>query len=728
MKKIGIVVLLCIGFLISCFPVAAQSVTAENSNGSNGFELICTNNRMRLWAVTSGSEAGQFYVEDTNTGARWYSNPQDIPEEQRTNSMSSQFLFQQYNSKTGSVSSQNSFKATDDGEYIKVSKKANGFKTNYNLINGATKFTLTVELENDELVASFDAGDIEYSGSTYITEVSLLPYFGSTAYNSDGYTLVPDGCGAIIDHTPSDVTGASYSQQLYGIDITFAPEVKATKEETALLPVFGMKADRGSILGIVEDGAFSASINAEKAANDMALNTVYTSFRLIGKDSIKLGENGIGMNQINDTYDMERMLADKCSVRYCFLDVGSGYAEMAKKYRKYLGIQPAEQISVTPTLFLEAYGGVNRKESFLGIPCTRFKQLTSVKELQEMIEYFDKGIASDIRCVYRNCDQSVLNGKIQNKLSPIKRIASKKSLAALAQQLNGRLYLEHDIYAARKSGNGFFRFTQTSVRISKESVINYRYDPSTTNINTKLGFGYAIQPEKLSGIVSGYLKSVKNAGLNTAFINAGNSSYSDFNTKKYISRKETAEILAETVNSSGASSLLYAPAAYMLGSGAAVSDTPMKSSGFDSELADVPFYQLVISGVKEYSLESVNMRSDAEFSFLRAIEFGASLKFTLCYGDTTEIVGTEYENLCGTQYEKWKTTISEMQNHLEDLRAQIGCSEIVDHEILSESVRRTVYSNGNAVLVNYSNKPVETEYGTVEAMSWLVSLKQELSK
>lgn len=718
MKKICVVITLCITFFISCFQVGAEPSLSED------FELICESGKTALYAVTDGQKAGQFYVEDKENGVRWYSNPQNLSEAQNTGAANSQFLFQQYNGKTGSVSTQNSYKSSDSGKTVKVTKKSNGFEAAYSLINGSIKLTLAIELNNNELTVGFDSNDIVYSGSNHITDVSVLPYFGSTEYNSDGYTLVPDGCGAIINHTPSTVSNASYSQQIYGTDIAFAPEVKATSEQTALLPVFGIKTDKGSLLAIVEEGAFSASIEAEKAINENARNLVYADFRLVGKDTIKLGENGVGQNQINETYEMDMKLAEKCNVRYCFMSPGSGYSEMAKKYREYLGIKTANDSSDEPSLFLEVYGGVNRKESFLGIPCTRFKKLTSVKNLTEMIHYFDDGIDSDIRCIYRNVDSAVLNGKIQNKLSPIKSIADKKSLSALSKQLNDMLYLEHDIYSASKSGNGFFRFTQTSMRISRESVINYRYDYSTTNIDTGLGFGYAIQPEKLGSLVSKYLKSVEGTGLNSAFINAANSAYSDFNNKKYISRRETAQILADTVEKYGKNSMVYAPAAYALKSGAAIADAPFKSSGFDLEDEEVPFYQLVISGVREYSLESINMRSDTEFSFLRAIEFGASLKFTLCFGDTTKIIGTENENLCGTQYKKWRETITGMQTALEKLRGEIGSAEITGHEILSENVRRTIYSNGNSVIVNYSGDPVETEYGTVEAAGWLVNIKQ----
>ena len=49
-----------------------------------------------------------------------------------------------------------------------------------------------------------------------------------------------------------------------------------------------------------------------------------------------------------------------------------------------------------------------------------------------------------------------------------------------------------------------------------------------------------------------------------------------------------------------------------------------------------------------------------------------------------------------------------------------GNSEIASHTILENGLRETVYANGVKVYVNYLDKDLETDFGTVKAESFLV--------
>ena len=49
----------------------------------------------------------------------------------------------------------------------------------------------------------------------------------------------------------------------------------------------------------------------------------------------------------------------------------------------------------------------------------------------------------------------------------------------------------------------------------------------------------------------------------------------------------------------------------------------------------------------------------------------------------------------------------------------IANSSIVDHEIVSETVRKTVFDNGVTVYVNYGQQSAETPVGTVNALSYV---------
>ena len=56
---------------------------------------------------------------------------------------------------------------------------------------------------------------------------------------------------------------------------------------------------------------------------------------------------------------------------------------------------------------------------------------------------------------------------------------------------------------------------------------------------------------------------------------------------------------------------------------------PLQSSGFDVFDEDIPFYQMVMHGVKSYGTSAVNASATPEETVLLAIASGSSLHFDM---------------------------------------------------------------------------------------------------
>ncbi len=687
------------------------------------FEKVSENDTYALYLISKGSRAGEFYMESKVTGTKWYSNPtdRDFSEEGLAKSpeASSQFTITVYNVSSKSRRNYNSYQGTDKNKKITFAKTANGYLATYKLVNGNITIKLHVEVTGNGLAVSSDftssSKDIE---KNILTDISLLPCFGASLYGEEGYMLVPDGSGALVYNNNGKKKAKAVNLQVYGTDKAFSVYRKSTKTVNTALPVFGIKNENTSLFAAIEEGASSAYVNAVSATEAGTYNRAYFSFKLVGSDTVSLDATG-GNSQLtgSEVYAPEEPLLTFVKVAYLPLEKGSGYSEMADYYRDYLGFKKGE-VASTPSLFLEIYGGINKEESFYGIPMTRFKKLTTVKQAKTVATELSEKVSGELVISYLDMDSSLISGKIQNKFSIKGSLGNKNSLKELQTLVNGNLYLEHNVLKIKKGGNGFSPFRDNAVRISGSTIFDAIYD-ICTGVSTDSRY-YISKPTTIAKIVKKYNTSMEKNGFNSAYVNLATFSTSDFNNKKYTSRGEGIEALKAVIAEVAKDDLLYAPNDYALGIGKYLTDIPVNSSSYDLTDEDVPFYQLVMSGVKEYSTVSLNEHSNLNKLFLKAVESGSSIKFSIIYNDVTVIKDTDYEYLFGASYSARKEQIIEYQNKLEDVFAALGSRVVKDHVILDGGVRLVTFEGDKQILINFGELDAATSYGTVKANDYLL--------
>lgn len=700
----------------------ADADDSASSAVQDKFVKYAENSLYELHAIDSGFRSGEFYIKNKKTGVIRYSNPQnrDFNEAALLNAdkESSQFLFQMYNEENGAIRTVNSYRSIANGGSVTLSETDNGFSAEYSF--EGINITLLISLTDKGFTVSSDFGKVNSSSESIVTNVQILPYFDSSQYGKDGYSFVPDGSGAIIYNNTVKNTAMPYNQKIYGEDLAFSQMTKAVNAKQAYLPVFGAKNDKGGYLAVIEEGEENARVNATSAYNDSMYNTVYSSFDLVGSDKVVLGGSSVaGFTAATELYAHDNPLTDKVKVNYILLEGDGDYSQMAEAYREYLALE-SEKVSETPSLFLELYGGISRKESVLGIPITRTKKLTTVKEAKEIVSFFEETVKGSLAVSYRNIDPAIISDKIQNKFRIKGAVGSQKNLSSLKDMLDGRLYIENNILVAKKSGNGFSVYKDTAMRINRNNVRLDKYDYATTATSNTIKPKYAIKINELNKIYTKYFASIKKKEYESAFVNLGNILYSDFDTDGATTRADAAKIFGELISKNGKNGMIYAPNAYALASGKYIADTPIYSSGYDLTDEDVPFYQMVISGAKEYSVPSINLETNTDISFLKALESGASLKFTFIYDNITSIKNTDYEYLFGADFLKRKEQALDYQKKLEKAYGELGSRVVKKHKIIKDSVRISEFENGNKAVVNLSDSAVDTEYGKVEPFGYLI--------
>lgn len=159
----------------------------------------------------------------------------------------------------------NSETASVRKEGVSVTLAENGFTAVYRFPAEGWTIPVQVALEKDRLSVTMDtAAVIEENPDKYrIASVCLLPYLGAGGLTEEGYILLPDGSGSLMEFNNGKYLGDEYAVPLYGRDASASLQVKYTEEQPAALPVFGFSKAQGGLLAIVSQGAEMGTLHAQ---------------------------------------------------------------------------------------------------------------------------------------------------------------------------------------------------------------------------------------------------------------------------------------------------------------------------------------------------------------------------------------------------------------------------------------------------------------------------------
>ena len=199
--------------------------------------------------------------------------------------------------------------------------------------------------------------------------------------------------------------------------------------------------------------------------------------------------------------------------------------------------------------------------------------------------------------------------------------------------------------------------------------------------------------------------------------------YADYSKYDYYSAVSSDKQVREIINSykdngnKVAGSEANAFAATMLDH---IYDVPTNSSEYRFYSETIPFYEIVFKGYKSMSGRSVNLCTDSNEQFLKCVESGIGLTYSLVEQYPTDLVNSYQNVYYGSVYEEQKENIVNTVEKYKGYFEKVKGATIVSNEIVAENVHRTEFDNGVVVYVNYSTYDYQTEDGTVAAGNYLV--------
>ncbi len=593
------------------------------------------------------------------------------------------------------------------------------------------KYTLTEE----GFAVEVPTEHIRRAEDYYPYKLTLFELFGTAGQQEEGYLFVPDGSGALIRFR--DVAGdkEKLSLPVYGNDLTVtATAVLDAKVQTerVTLPVFGMKKGTEGFLALIEDGAATTSIEAYRAGSYNKYNAVYPVFTLIEKDNIYLE----GSEQSTRVPRFQKELYDGAfRVQYMFLDRGdNGYNEMAATLREHYVATGVLKKLADPTVpfYLETVGAVTGYKSLLGVSYTGVLAATRYTDNIAMLEALAEVGVDNVRLILNGWfNGGVYHGYPRN-IRLMSQLGGKKDFNALLEYAEAEgvlLYPQVNLMTVDRKGNGFWSLQHSARTLdlleAKVAVRSYATGQKLQDDGLMHTASYILRPSVATSLTKTFLKAYEKYGQTSLFLStSGNELYSDFLQSDNIDRNSSVAHSVEglaavagqmdqvMVNEGNSYALPYATDILNIAS---------ESTGYQLTDEDVPFLQMVLHSYVNMAGDPINLAEDNKTAPLRALEYGMSLHYQLTYEPSYILKDTNFSQNYASHYEGWLEQIEEQYVGMSALLEQVHTADMVRHERLAEDVYRVTYSNGCAVVVNYSEEAYTVDGLTVEPMHYGLS-------
>lgn len=672
---------------------------AEDFSHCVELRTVAENRRYKLLVYDETAILG---LQDKADGYIWWSSPAEDLEGTELSPVAVENL------KSSAVLRYGETEKRTDNNYLRSGSSActvgvvdieKGVRIDYNYESYGFHFYIDYTLENDHLKASLKTSEIVEKNRTDIaTEITVLGSFGASDSTEEGYFVIPDGSGALINFN-NGKSRNTYRRKIYGDDITAVPEKKYSVTEQIYLPVYGIVHENNAMLAIASKGDANAFITAEVAENS-GYNTCHFTFVLRNTDTYYMAGNNterltVFENGGIDSGDIEILY-------YPISGNNLSYVDIAGSYRDYLmnnyNVCPVAEENCSP-LYITFYGGTEKKKSFLGIPFMRKQKLTGYSDAEEILKKID---AENAVISYRDWTDNGIKNRIDNTAKPSSVLGGKDDFRKLKNYIEDSGY---EFYPTADnteyySGSGVVRVSGVYAKIPDYNIVYGTPD----NYRKKR---FLLSPEDLPEVMKKLSRNYSGAGFEC--FSAGKLTsvlYGDYGKDK-VTRYRAMENIVRSVSETDMNILADGANSYSLPYVKHIINIPLYSSGYDIFDEDIPFFQLVMHGIIPYTSTALNASADIDNMLLMSAVTGSNLYYELISVETDIIKDTEYDNLYYADAGYWTETISEQYNKISPLLRAVSNLTISDYRIEdSGNLITAEYSDGTVIKADFVEKTI----------------------
>ena len=593
---------------------------------------------------------------------------------------------------------------------------------------GGAVFNVTINyrLEGNDLIVDVPYSEIRYKAEYPITSLTILPMFGAVPDGQDGFIFVPEGGGALINYNSGKLKQNAYFANVYGWNYsTYRNEV--VNETRNAFPVFGMTNNGSSFLCIMEGATSYASIQADISMRNNSYNWARAKYTTLHYDQYQVSTRTSSL-----VFMYEKNLPNDTIIhRYRFIPSDS-YVEMAKTYGDYLrandllkDAKASEDVPVT----VEMLGAIDKTMVKFGVPVDSIAATTTFSEAEEMLlDLKNSGIAN-LNVRMSGWANGGIEQKVMTRVRVLRELGGKDGLAKLiatAKANDVPLYIDGINCFAYNSGllQGFSPFTDAARLATREQVKIYPYDWVTFVSDDFYDPYYLVKPRYAKSNTDNLINFLKEQGAyGVSFRDIGYLLSGDYNPKDTVTREEVKALNIQSMldaEAAGQKVMIRAGNDYALPYADIITDMDLIGTKYSILDECVPFYQIAIHGLKDYTGEPLNTSGDYVQDFLRCVEYGSGLNFTFMDEDAKILQDTYHSTYFGANYGVWRDTTLEMVTKYQAEAKGLNQQRIVDHERLSSDVSVTTYEDGTKVYVNHGEKQYKNSGVTLDAYSYSV--------
>lgn len=585
---------------------------------------------------------------------------------------------------------------------------------------------LSYRLENDSLLVSISGKDMVYPSTEIITSLSVLGYFGALKENENGYFLIPNGSGALVDTSVQNVD--DFSLNIYGTDYTIPVERESGRDVHNLMPIFGISRDKNGVFAIVEDNDAVASVNVSKSGSVDRFNTVNASFAVNTVENIGLSTDSVSKFYVTSKNHYE----GNTQIRYIFLsEEYHTYSGMAAVYRDYLNNNSKRKLlskNGDIPLFLETVGAVKGEASTLGFVHKKDIALTTFENDIAILNDMNNAGLNDVRLILSGWMNGGENQNLADSVNIVSVLGGEKGILSLlkeAELKNYKVYPKILLNTFSNSDSIITKNLYASKTLGNEKSMYYVYDKLTGNALVDSSQRYLLSPVKQQEVSIKLLNDLKKKSLTTILIDDLSSTiYSDFSNKQEFLRQESllqSEKIVSDFSDNLSELMLTAPNVNTASYSEVYTDVPLSSGSYKILKCSVPFYQMVYHGYAQYSSESLNFSADFRTNLLKCAEYGACPKFRFIYDTNSALSPDEQTQYYAASYTRWKALVIEAYKELNELLSAVKNSSMLKHTMIEDGVYCIEYDNGVSIYVNYNDIAVQVDNMKIPPMKAIKS-------
>ncbi len=601
-------------------------------------------------------------------------------------------------------------------------------------------FTVALDwvLRGDAVECTIPTELIEERGGYMIYRIHLNPYFAAAGSDENGYMVVPNGSGSIINFNNGKQSNAKYSQYIYDMDLVDADYETLQNTQSVRLPLFAICRENSTMLATVEEGAAFANITADVSGRTNSYNNVYASFILRGDE--KLTMLGAG-----ETADMTIVEEDRyeqpITVRYTMLDVANeyatGYAGVANYYRNRLieeGVLTAMTEGGDIPFYYDVIAGVKETAHTMGVQHLRVKAMTTFEQAGDMARSLKElGVGNQVMNL-----QGWMNGgyyhDVVDRVKVLRQLGGYDGLQELAATMEqyGEMYVDVAFQNVTFISKRYNVNAESSRYYGAGYAVQFgEVNPANLRRTASMGYGENIynllSPKFLPYYVDKFTKAIEEYAptIGVSLRDMGYELHADKKRTEVISREDALDVVTaqmDVLADTGRSLMITGGNDYALPGVSHVLNVPMSATEYFIVDETIPLYQMIVHGCVDYTGKPMNtyVTDNQQRVLLEMVEYGAAPHYVFTAEAATEMKYTGLNKFYATTFDQWSADAAENYAMVNTALKAVRNAFMVNREVLSETLVRVDYSNGVSIYVNYAAEAAEADGQTIAAMSYYV--------